>query len=232
MRNSILRDSVFGLAGLVVVASAANAAIVSANLPTVNENNQAIGAFSDAYSSNGNYYYGESLASRFTTGQTWNLSQLTFWGFSENYQSSGLANVAGFQLQILSSDFSSVLVNKTWTLGELAVQATGNIGVTGGIEYQLAGGLNNVLGPGTYWLNIGVVMNDPDGDAWVWTSGMNSSGLAGVASSNGDGGWNPWQVQETSWAGSHILFGQLVPAPGALALLATAGLAAGRRRRA
>jgi hypothetical protein len=213
-----------------MLASSANAAIVSANLPTVNGNNQATGVFSDAYSSNGQYFWGQSVAVQFTASQAYTLSQLTFWGFSENFLQAGLANVAGFQMQILSADLSTVVVNQSWTIGQLAVQATGNVGVTGGLEYQFAGGLNAALNAGNYWLNIGFIAVDGQDDGWIWSSGMNPPGFAAAAFDNGDRGWTPWGVTEERFSGSHILFGQIIPGPGALALLAGAGLMSRRRR--
>ncbi|MBL9140595.1 MAG: hypothetical protein JNK53_01900 [Phycisphaerae bacterium] len=230
VRTSVFASSIAVASGFLVLASTANAAIVTANLPTVNKDNQATGVFSDAYSSNGQYWYGQSVAVQFTASLEYNLSQLTFWGFSENFIQPGLANVAGFQMQILSADLSTVVVNQSWTLGQLAVQATGNIGVTGGYEYQFAGGLNSALSAGTYWLNIGFIAVDGDDDAWVWSTGMNDPSMAAAAFDNGERGWSPWQVQEERLSQSHILFGQIIPGPGALALLAGAGLLTRRRR--
>lgn len=213
-----------------MLASSANAAIVSANLPTVNKNNQATGVFSDAFSSNGSYYAGQSVAVQISSAQDFNLSQLTFWGFSENFIQPGLANVAGFQMQILSADLGTVVVNKSWTLGELAVQSTGNVGITGGYEYQFAGGLNDFLAAGSYWLNIGFIAVDGDDDGWIWSTGMNDPTYTAAVFDNGERGWGDWGVQDERWSGSHILFGQVIPGPGALALLAGAGLLTRRRR--
>jgi hypothetical protein len=230
VRISVFASS-FVVATAGMLASEANAIIVSANLPTVDGQGFATGVYSDAYSSNGNYYYGQSVATQFTAANTYNLSQLTWWGFSENFIQAGLANVAGFQMQILSADLSTVVVNHSWTLAELAVQATGNLGVSGGIEYQFAGGLNDVLAAGNYWLNIGFIAVDGDDDGWAWSNGLNPpSNLAG-AFSNQDGGWNPWVETETQGSMSHILFGQVIPGPGSLALLAMGALVTGRRRR-
>lgn len=230
VRTSVFASSAAFASGLLMLASGANAAIVSANLPTVNKDNQATGVFSDAYSSNGSYFAGQSVAVQISSAQDFNLSQLTFWGFSENFIQPGLANVAGFQMQILSADLGTVVVNKSWTLGELAVQATGNVGSTGGYEYQFAGGLNDFLAAGSYWLNIGFIAVDGDDDGWIWSTGMNDPTFTAAVFDNGERGWGDWGVQDERWSGSHILFGQVIPGPGALALLAGAGLLTRRRR--
>lgn len=230
MRTSVFASSIVA-SGLLALASTANAAIVSANLPTVNESNQATGVYSDAYSSNGQYWYGQSIAVQFSASQAYYLSQLTFWGFSENFIQPGLANVAGFQMQILSADLGTVVVNQSWTLGQMAVQSTGNVGVTGGFEYQFAGGLaGDYLAAGNYWLNIGFLAVDGDDDGWAWSTGMNNPGPTAAAFSDGEEGWSDWSEQPEDWSGSHILFGQVVPGPGALALLLGAGLLTRRRR--
>lgn len=234
--EKVVRTSVFATScvislGVLGLASAAHGAILTSNLPAVNGAGAAEGIYSDAYSTNGNQFYGQSIATGFSVNNSWNLTQLTFWGFSENFFQAGLGNVAGFQMQILSADFSTVVVNQTWTLAQLAVQATGNIGNTGGIEYQFAGTIAGAITAGSYWLNVGFIANDPNGDGWAWTTGMNAASAVGAAFSDGDGGWTNWAVNEQQASLSHILFGQIVPAPGALALLMAGGLAGGTRRR-
>lgn len=225
----VLSAGTVALAAL-TLATASEASVVSANLPAVDVNGEASGYFSDAYSSNGSYYNEQSIAVRITVGASYNINQLTFWGFSENFFQAGLANVAGFQMQIISADFNTVAVDHAWSLDELAVQATGNSGVTGGTEYQFTGELNHILSAGTYWLNIGVVAVDGDGDGWIWTNGMVPTNPLGVAFGNGSG-WDPWSsFPDTSGSGSHILFGTVIPGPGALALLAMGVLPRSRRR--
>jgi hypothetical protein len=231
VRISVFASSFVVATGALALATTANAAIVSANLPTVNGAGFATGYYSDAYSSNGSYYYGQTVATQITAANAFTLTQLTFWGFSENFFQAGLANVAGFQMQILSSDLSTVVVDRSWNLGDLAVQATGNLGNTGGIEYQFAGGLNDYLAAGNYWLNIGVIAVDGNDDGWAWSSGMNAPSTLAGAFSDGDGGWTSWSELDTEWSASHLLFGQIIPGPGPFALLALGGVITGRRRR-
>lgn len=229
MRTSIVASSLV-FVGVFGVAGTASGAIVSANLPGVNNAGLATGYFSDAYASDGGYYNGQTVAVSITANASYNLTQLTFWGYSENFFQAGLGNVAGFQVQILSADFNTVVVNHAWSLGELAIQATGNIGDTGGIEYQFAGLLDHELNAGTYWLNIGVVAKEGDDDGWIWTTGMMPNAPIAAAFVDVGGGWGPWNTFDTSGSGSHILFGQIIPSPGALALLAMGGLVSRRRR--
>ncbi len=212
------------LAALTVV-SASQAALIDSNLPMTNASGQATGYAADAISSGGSYFYSQALAQTFTASQGYNLTQLTFWGSSENFVQPGLANFAGFQAVIYSADFSTVIATKTWTLAQLQVTATGALNPQGGIEYQFAGNLTGGLAAGTYRLSVGAILVNGQDDAFIWSNGEANSGL--YYSIGANFGTN-WSANDTG-SGSFLLFGN-VPSPGALALLGLAGLT-GRRRR-
>lgn len=221
------------IASVVSFATAAStqAALIASNLPATNSSGFAYGLTSDAMSSNGTYYYGQAAAVSVTVGQAWSLTQLTFWGSSEAFNAPGLANFVGLQATIYNSAFTQVVAQRTWTMAQLATIATGNTNSAGGIEYQFAGSLAGItLGSsGTYRISIGAVLADPQGDAFVWTTGQSAGG---GFTTNSNTGWG------TSWAtnppivgaGSFLLFGNAVPAPGAGALLGLAALRSRRRR--
>lgn len=209
------------------VAAASQAALIDSNLPMTNAQGQAEGAFSDAISSGGSYFYGQALAQTVNVSQGYNLSQLTFWGSSENFIQSGLANIVGFQMVIYSADFSSVVVSKTWALGDMQVTPTGALNSDGGIEYQFAGNLTGGIAAGEYRMSVGAILADGEGDAFIWSQGEDASGLY---YSVGAGFGTDWTPAPEGYSGSFLLFGN-VPGPGALALLGLAGLSAGRRRR-
>lgn len=234
MRRSVIASSFLVGAVALALTATSHGVVVSANLPTVNAQGMATGQFSDCYLSNGTYFNGQTIATPFSTSQAYNLTQLTWWGFSENFFQAGLENIAGFQVRILDSTQTNVLVNQVWMLPQLAIQATGNLGTTGGIEYQFAGALNHFLASGSYWLNIGFIAVDGSEDGWLWSDGMNPPGPLGAAYSigafQGDAGWSAWN-NELQGGMSHILFGQAVPGPGALSLLVVGGLMTRRRRR-
>ena len=213
------------------IAASTQAALIASNLPATNSSGFAYGITSDAISSNGTYYYGQAAAINVTTGQAWSLGQLTFWGSSEAFNSTGLANFTAFQATIYNSTFTQVVAQRTWTMAQLATIATGNTNTAGGIEYQFAGSLGGItLAPsGNYRISIGAVLADPEGDAFVWTTGQSAGG---GYTTNAITGWT------TTWAanpplvgaGSFMLFGNAVPAPGGFALLAVAAMGSRRRR--
>lgn len=233
MRSFAVAPSLVMSAAAFALSSASHAGIISSNLPTLNGQGFGTGQFSDAYSSNGSYANGQTIATPFSLSQGYNLTQLTWWGFSENLYQAGLANIVGFQVRILDSNQSTVMVDQTWTLSQLAVQATGILGTQGGIEFQYAGALNHTLASGDYWLNIGFIASNGAQDGWQWSNGMIPPGLVeasySAGSFQGGPGWTPWN-NRLEGGMSHVLVGnQIVPAPSALMLLA-GGLFIRRRR--
>lgn len=213
------------------VAASSQAALVASNLPATNSSGFAYGLTSDAISSNGSYYYRQAAAISITVGQAWSLGQLTFWGSSEAYNSTGLANFAGFQATIYNSTFTQVVAQRSWTMAEIATIATGNTNTAGGIEYQFAGSLGGITlaSSGSYRISIGAVLADPQGDAFVWTAGQSAGGGFTTGSS---GTWgSTWTANSPiQGTGSFMLFGNAVPAPGAVAFVALGAMRSRRRR--
>lgn len=212
------------------VVASSQAALIASNLPTTNGSGFSYGLTSDAISSAGSYYYHQATAVTVTTASAYALTQLTFWGSSEAFNAPGLSNFSGFQMTIYNSAFTQVVAQKTWTMAQLQSITTGNTNASGGIEYQFAGTMSGIsLAAGTYRVSVGALLVDGQGDAFVWSAGTGTAGGYNTGNT-GTFGTN-WTANTTAQgAGSYLLFGNVVPAPGAFALLAMAGVTSRRRR--
>lgn len=208
------------------------------------------GVFSDALQSNGNYNYSQALAQSFRVneGQAATVSGLRFWGFSEYLasstpwlQTSLSSNIVAIQVSILRADAGTPVfpVVQSWTLqiGQVQQALTGNyVPTIFSPVFQLTANLagNVTLGSGQYVISIGGVLNNPDGDAFGWLDGQADGSLPSTQAyaTVGDsaGQWGTWIAVDDGTSGAFELQGEVIPAPGALAVLAVAGAARRRRR--
>ena len=206
------------------------------------------GTFSDALQSGGSYFYSQAIGQSFSvaSGQSSTITDIAFWGSSEYFQSNTpwnqtalSSNIVSMQIAILridpgKSDFPIV---HSWTIqtGQFSQVLTGNYtAATYSPIFRLSSALagNITLGTGNYMITIGGVLNNPDGDAFAWTDGL-ADGSAPATQAYATVGdtpteWGSWIPVSDGTSGAFVLNG--VPAPGAVALLAMAGLR-GRRRR-
>jgi hypothetical protein len=212
------------------VASVASADVIFENAPT-----STLGSVAEAFSSNGSYAFGQSLAQRFSLEDSFNLSSLSWWGSSQNFSGGDLANFSAFEIVIWNSDFSAQVATFTLGLGAIGTTETGQTNFFGSKEYLFSAAIGGTLGPGVYNMNIGAVLADGGGDAFVWSSGADQTGRFFTSPSQPWGTWKqvPPGIGDDGF-GSFRLEGTIVPAPGAIALLGLAGLATlrGRRRTA
>ena len=206
------------------------------------------GTFSDALQSGGSYFYSQAIGQSFSvaSGQSSTITDISFWGSSEYFQSTTpwnqtalSSNIISMQIAILRTDTgtSDFPIVHSWTIqtGQFSQVLTGNY--TAGtlspvilLSTVLAG--NYTLGAGNYMITIGGVLNNPDGDSFAWTDGLADGSLPATQAYATVGDtpteWGSWIPISDGTSGAFVLNG--VPAPGAVALLAMAGLR-GRRRR-
>ena len=226
---------------------AQNLPVPAVNDPTSGFNVQD-GTFSDALESGGNYFYSQAIGQSFSvgSGQSSTITDIAFWGSSEYIQSSTpwnqtalSSNIISVQIAILRTDTgtSDFPIVHSWTIqtGQFSQVLTGNY--TAGtlspvflLSTVLAG--NYTLGAGNYMITIGGVLNNPDGDSFAWTDGLADGSLPATQAYATVGDtpteWGSWIPISDGTSGAFVLNG--VPGPGAVALLAIAGLR-GRRRR-
>lgn len=243
------------LIAAIVTGGSADAGIIAQNLPVTPTFdpgtgwNVQDGVFSDALQSNGNYYYSQALAQSFRVdaGQVATVSGVRFWGFSEYIasstpwlQTSLSSNVVAIQVAILRADAGTPVfpVVQSWTLqiGQVQQVLTGNyVPTIFSPVFQLTAALggNVSLGSGQYVISIGGVLTNPNGDAFGWTDGQADGSLPSTRAyatvGDSPGQWGTWVTVDDGTSGSFELQGEVIPAPGAIALLALAGRT--RRRR-
>jgi hypothetical protein len=227
---------------------AQNLPVPAVNDPTSGFNVQD-GTFSDALESGGNYFYSQAIGQSFSvgSGQSSTITDIAFWGSSEYIQSSTpwnqtalSSNIVGMQIAILRTDTgtSDFPIVHSWTIqtGQFSQVLTGNYTAeTFSPVFRLSSVLagNYTLGAGNYMITIGGVLNNPDGDSFAWTDGLADGSLPATQAYATVGDipteWGTWIAIPDGTSGAFVLNG-VVPAPGAVALLAMAGLR-GRRRR-
>jgi hypothetical protein len=228
---------------------AQNLPFPAVNDPTSGYNVQD-GTFSDALQSDGSYFYSQAIGQSFSvsSGQSSTITDVTFWGSSEYLQSSTpwnqtalSSNIISMQIAILRTDTgtSDFPIVRSWTIqtGQFSQVLTGNytaetFSPVFRLSTVLAG--NFTLNAGNYMITIGGVLNNPDGDSFAWTDGLADGSVPATQAYATVGDtpteWGTWIPISDGTSGAFVLNGVTVPAPGAVALLAMAGLR-GRRRR-
>jgi len=148
------------------------------------------------------------------------VTQLNFWGFAQF----GLPE--GFRAQVLSSDFSSVLVDQTWDISQVSAVPTGFA------DTQFTAAFNNAEGfllpAGDYWLALGAVAQSQFFDfSWVLGESTTPNHLAysqGVSP-------NLSVANGSTHTLAYMLLGaDVVPGPGVASVLLMTGLLRSRRR--
>jgi hypothetical protein len=165
---------------LLVFAWLAVSAMASAQFFDQEPSADAYGAPSDGYTTNGSQFWSNANADNFSVSGTTTLGSIGFWGGSGdgsgNTNSSTIANVQSFDIAIYNSDFSSIVYSESVAASLVTSLATGRTltdifdGYQGGNEYYFTAGATTTLAAGQYWLTIGVVLKDPQGDSFMWTA--------------------------------------------------------------
>lgn len=218
---------------MMVLAMAAMAAapISMAGVVFESQSTNTNGSISNAFSSAGGYSSGVSTGQAFSLEDEVNLDGITFWGSTQNFGGSQLANITGYEIIVWNVGFGSIAAHWTLNAGDVTAVATGENNIFNGLEYAFTASITGSLAAGDYIMNVGASQADANGSSFVWSTGSI------------EGGW--WFTQNPTWGswveapfsigaepgGAFRLTGSVVPAPGALALLGLAGLVSGRRRR-
>jgi len=221
---NFLKRTLFATATLAVVASA-NAAIIFSQPST-----SADGYYTDALSTGGSQFYGQSMADDFSVGGPgYTVNKVTFWGGSENFFGpSDLTNFSAFEINIFNTSFG-VVQSLSVPKANFTITPTGGSNSGGGLEYKFELTTNFNLAAGNYWFNVGSVNVAPQSDAFVWST--SSAGDNDLAFTFFDA--NGWQgLNDTVSKGlAFQLEGTAVPEPATMAALGLGVAAMLRRRR-
>lgn len=186
------------------------------------------GYFSDGYSGGGNFY-DTSRAETFelTGAPSFDVQNIRFWGGSENFVFPDLSNMESFEINIfdLSAGIpNNLLYSQTFATAALNPTNVGTFG-SGATIYEFNAAVSTTLGPGTYALNIGANLVEPDDDAFVWA--WNVFGTSDLSSL-------VYNYTEWGTLGDDLAFrvqGEAVPEPMTLTVLGGLALLAARRRK-
>ena len=220
---------IWGL-GMFGISNYANAGfVVFENAPVF----EGVGFYSDGFDSKGNYNYPQSGAQAFSLEDFTTVGGLTWWGSMNGFFGQGLTNVDCFQIVVWDSAFENQIYSKRVDISDITISSTGMDSFYGQPVYQFGVDALDVadfnLTSGSYFMNIGAILNISTGDQFVWSQGENVEGFW-YTDSNNWGSWQPLPTQIENTAGGAFQMYALVPSPSAIALLGMAGLVARRRR--
>lgn len=215
-----MKSGIFALCVFAICGSASAAALYSQP-----DNMPGTGGFYSV--GNGNQFFTQRMADDFTIGAG-TVTQLRWWGSSQNFQFADLTNIIGFDVMILGDlggvpNAGNVLFHSQPAKAGLTITPTGNLSIANAIQYQFDLNIAPLnLAGGKYWISIGGLLSNNFGDTFVWNQ-SSSGNSANSSFFYPNSGW-------IAFTGADLAF-EIIPAPGALALMGMGGLLAGRRRR-
>lgn len=185
------------------------------------------GFMSDGISTGGQFW-SQALADDFVIAQASTVTKITFWGASEAFFNDDLSNFLSYDVVIFDTSFN-VVSSANVALASLTPTLTGQVGDFTGSEFAFTYNTNISLGAGSYFLHIGSVNDDPEGDGWNW-SAANTNGLIAGNVFNGDG-WFTDDTFDIDVAFKIEGNPDVVPEPASMVALGVGALALLRRRR-
>jgi len=223
----MIKNVLASIIGTMSIGSIATAEFVVVNNPV----NDTVGFYSDGFDSKGSYTYAQSGAQKFTTEEDYTMSSVRWWGSSNGFNGQGISNIQAFQLIVWDSDFNQQCWSSKINISNVTATATGDENFYGHPVYEFYVPVSFNLEAGSYFMNIGALLNDGQGDQFVWSQGQDINNFW-QTSPFGQGGWGSWHPLPPSLIGTTPggAFVMSAPSPGAIALLALAGLVSRRRR--
>lgn len=223
----MIKNVLASIVATVTFGSVAMAEFVVVNNPV----NDTVGFYSDGFDSKGSYTYAQSGAQGFAIEEDYTMSSIRWWGSSNGFNGQGISNIQSFQLIVWDSEFNEQCWSTKVNFNNITVTATGDENFFGQPVYQFYLPVSFNLDAGSYFMNIGALLNDGQGDQFVWSQGQDVNNFW-QTSPFGQGGWGSWHPLPPSLVGNTPggAFVMSAPSPGAIALLGLAGLAVRRRR--
>lgn len=176
------------------------------------------GSYSDADSSNGAYFYSQTVADNFVLPfdpSGYVATDAQWYGLSEDFIDGDIVNVRGFEVSLFTSQGNlpmTLLVSKSLTKEE--AQPTLVNSNLGNPVYSFSTTFDQAVDLGTggqYWLQVGALLDDGQGDAFVWASGKLDDNYAAAKVGTP---WSDWEELEDSSDVAFLVGGQVVPEPG------------------
>lgn len=223
----MIKSLVSVVVAAVMCGSVAKAEFVVVNNPVADT----VGFYSDAFNSKGTYSYAQSGAQAFSLEDSYTTSSLRWWGSSNGFNGQGITNFDAFQIVVWNADFSDQVFSTKISMTNITATQTGDDNFFGQPVYEFYVPLAFEIAAGSYFMNIGVLLNDAAGDQFVWSQGENVDGFW-FTDVNGQYQWGDWRPLPTSLIGNTAggAFVLSAPTPGAIALLGLGGLISSRRR--
>ncbi len=186
-----------------LAATTARAAVVYEQL-TDGSNN---GFFSDG--NQGINFYDNRIADNFTLASGTSITQIHWWGGSENFISPDiLFNANAFVISFYNNDANNLpieppIYTETIPVANITATLTGNSNLAGGLEYLFVANLGApvaLAGGTSYSLHIGALLNAPGDDAFAWhtADADNIFSGDGLGPAN-DGIWEPQTLDDMAF---------------------------------
>lgn len=170
------------------------------------------GFYADATSSNATYYYNSNIADDFALPASsgyYEVTQVEFWGCSENYLFTDLTNFSSWQIEFYSNSGGvpgSLLGSATISKASCSPIQVGT-DAFGSKIYKFTASVptTNLGAGGNYFVCIGSVQVNGQNDAWVWHTGLNgNNSVAFRRIVSGGSGWDAWGTapntgNDTAW---------------------------------
>ena len=239
--------ALIALTSPLLLSAPAGAAVIFNNQPNIDSSNEVDGTFSDGMASEGLNFYAQAFGQGFQVTQSGSaINSIRIWGSSEFTQgipptNQGISdNVKSLEVSIMRVAGTATnyqrIYNRTFTVATQVIQTATGVRTAGILtpvfQLDIDLGEDVALANGSYIMSIGGVLEDPDGDAFIWSDGVADGAQAATQAylTVGDTAaqWGYWEPVDTGISASMVLNG--IPGPGAVAFLALAGLRQGRRR--